>query len=110
MSPKVERLLGGRTSASRRSRPGLHRGVPRPRDASAPAGPYLHSMTSNTATIDSAPGQHGAAPDVDLVELRRLRIERLLIEAARDDYYRRWLADEDLIRHLRLQVKRLEYE
>jgi hypothetical protein len=42
------------------------------------------------------------------VELARLRSERSLIEAARDYYYHRWLADEELLGKLRLHVKHLE--
>jgi hypothetical protein len=65
-------------------------------------------MTQCTATIDSATTACGEQPGAELVELFRLRVEWSLIEAARDHYYRRWLADEELIGRLPLHVKHLE--
>jgi hypothetical protein len=65
-------------------------------------------MTHDTATIDPASTACGAETTAEQIELGRLRNERPLIEAARDYYYHRWLADEELIGRLRLRVKHLE--
>jgi hypothetical protein len=65
-------------------------------------------MTHETVTADSASTACRAEPTAELIELGKLRSERPLIEAARDYYYHRWLADEELIGRLRLRVKHLE--
>lgn len=65
-------------------------------------------MTHETAAAGSASTTRRAESTAELIELGKLRSERLLIEAARDYYYRRWLADEELIARLRLCVKHLE--
>lgn len=64
-------------------------------------------MNQKTEAADSASACR-AEPTADLIELGKLRSERPLIEAARDYYYHRWLADEELIGQLRLRVKHLE--
>ena len=64
-------------------------------------------MTHNTVTTHSASTARGEE-SADLIELHGLRSERPLIEAARDYYYHRWLADEELIGRLRLHIKHLE--
>lgn len=65
-------------------------------------------MTHDTVTADSASTACRAGPTAEMIELGRLRSERPLIEAARDYYYHRWLADEELIGQLRLRVNHLE--
>jgi hypothetical protein len=65
-------------------------------------------MTHETVAADSASTTGRAESTAELIELGKLRSERLLIEAARDYYYHRWLADEELIGRLRLRVKHLE--
>jgi hypothetical protein len=65
-------------------------------------------MTHDTVTADSAWSACREEPSAELIELGRLRSERSLIEAARDYYYHRWLADEESIGRLRLRVKHLE--
>lgn len=65
-------------------------------------------MTHETEADDRTSTACQAEISAEMLELGRLRSERPLIEAARDYYYHRWLADEELIGRLRLRVKHLE--
>lgn len=65
-------------------------------------------MTHETEADDRTSTACPAEISAEMLELGRLRSERSLIEAARDYYYHRWLAGEELIGRLRLRVKQLE--